>query len=220
MSFQVFDARLKAPFSALVAGPSMSGKTHFVVRLLENWSNLVDTKLDHIVWCYGQKTNILEDLQRKYAGKISLVEGLPEDIEKYLESGKNTLLVLDDSQSDVCESQQVADIFTKKCHHMGVCTVVIFQNLFCEGKHRKTIYRNATYLILFNSPLDHSLAYSLARKIYPNKSSLFLDIFKRATQMPYGYLFIDGTVTSPWASRFRTDIFNKYYQRVFVPVQP
>ena len=220
MSFEVFDARLKAPFTAVVGGPSMCGKTNFVLKLLENWDTMVDKPLDYIIWCYGQKTDVLEDLQQRYRDKITLVEGLPENINEYIRSGLNTLMVLDDSQSDVCESQQVADLFTKKCHHENISTIVIFQNLFCEGKHRKTIYRNASYLILFNSPLDYSLAYSLARKISPNKSKVFLDIFKRATQVPYGYLFIDGRVTSPWASRFRTDIFNNTYQRVFVPVQP
>ena len=220
MSFEVFDARLKTPFSCLTAGPSTCGKTYFVLRLLENWSTLVDKPLDYIVWCYGQKTELLEKLRRQYEGKITLVEGLPEDLTSYIEAGKNTLLVIDDSQSDVCESQAVADLFTKKCHHENINTIIIFQNLFCEGKYRKTIYRNASYLVLFNSPLDYSLAYSLARKIYPKKSSLFLDIFKRATQVPYGYLFIDGRVGSPWASRLRTDIFNKYHQKVFVPMQP
>ena len=139
------------------------------------------------------------------------------DLTGFTKQKQHGVFIFDDSQSDVCDSQEIADLFTKKCHHENISTIVIFQNLFCEGKHRKTIYRNASYLILFNNPLDYTLAYSLARKIYPHKSGIFLDIFKNATRRPYTYLFIDGKVSTPEDARFRTDLFGKNFQRVFVP---
>ena len=62
MSFEVFDACLRTPFSAVVAGPSMCGKTQFVLKLLESWNTLVDSQFDYIVWSYGQKTEALEKI--------------------------------------------------------------------------------------------------------------------------------------------------------------
>ena len=49
MSFEVFDARLRTPFSAVVAGLSMCWKTQFVLKLLESWNTLVDSQFDYIV---------------------------------------------------------------------------------------------------------------------------------------------------------------------------
>ena len=64
MSFEVFDARLRTPFSAVVAGLSMCGKTQFVLKLLESWNTLVDSQFDYIVWSYGQKTEALEKIKK------------------------------------------------------------------------------------------------------------------------------------------------------------
>ena len=178
---------------------------------------MVDAPYDYIVWSYGQKTKALEETKELYGDKITLVEGIPEDLSNFTRQDQHGVFIFDDSQSEICDSQEIADLFTKRCHHENISTIVIFQNLFCEGKHRKTIYRNATYLVLFNNPLDYSLAYSLAKKIYPQKSSIFLEIFKKATQRPYGYLFIDGKLGTPEDARFRTDLFGKHYQRVLVP---
>ena len=218
MSFDVFDARLKSPFSCIIAGPSMSGKTYFVRNLLKNWNILVDKGYDYIVWWYGQKSPVLEILKQQYKDKIKLIEGVPKNLDEYVQTGRRGIFVFDDSQSEICDSQQVSDLFTKKCHHENICTIVIFQNLFCEGKYRKTIYRNSSYLVLFKSPLDNTLAYSLARKIFPHNSNIFLNIFQKATEKAFGYLFIDGKVDSPGDARFRNEIFNKNYQKVFVPL--
>ena len=217
MSFEVFDARLRMPFSPVVASPSMCGKTQFVLKLLESWNILVDSQFDYIVWSYGQKTEALEKIKKLYGDKITLVVGIPDDLTGFTKQKQHGVFIFDDSQSEICDSQEIADLFTKKCHHENISTIVIFQNLFCEGKHRKTIYRNASYLILFNNPLDYTLAYSLARKIYPQRSSIFLDMFKNAMKKPYGYLFIDGKVSTPEDARFRTDLFGKNFQRVLVP---
>ena len=219
MSFHVFDARLKSPFSCIVAGPSMSGKTYFVSNLINNWNVLVDKPYDYIVWWYGQASPFLEKLSQVFKDKITLIQGVPQDLNEYVQPDRVGIFVFDDSQSEICESHQIADLFTKKCHHENICTLVIFQNLFCEGKFRKTIYRNSSYLVLFKSPLDNTLVYSLARKIFPHNSGVFLSIFQRATEKAFGYLFIDGKVDTPADARFRSDIFNKNYQPVFVPVQ-
>lgn len=220
MSFQVYDARLTTPFTMIVAGPSQAGKSSFVINLLSKWENMVNTPLDYIVWCYGQMTKDLEVLKQLYSDKITLVEGVPDDLNKYiLGKEKHGVVIFDDSQGLICDSQEIADLFTKRSHHENVSAIAIFQNLICEGKHRKTIYRNASYLVLFNTPLDYSLAYSTARKIYPHKSSVFLDIYKKATELPYSFLFIDGKVGSLNEARFRTDIFNPKYQKVFIPTQ-
>ena len=136
MSFEVFDARLRTPFSAVVASPSMCGKTQFVLKLLESWNTIVDTPFDYIVWSYGQKTEALEKIKKLYGDKITLVEGIPDDLTGFTKQKQHGVFIFDDSQSDICDSQDIADLFTKKCHHENISTIVIFQNLFCEGKQK------------------------------------------------------------------------------------
>ena len=75
MSFEVFDARLRTPFSAVVAGPSMCRKTQFVLKLLESWNTLVDSQFDYIVWSYGQKTEALEKIKNYMVTKLLLWKG-------------------------------------------------------------------------------------------------------------------------------------------------
>ena len=45
----VFDARIKTPFSMIIAGPSNSGKTSFVCNLLNKSKSLIDSTFDCIL---------------------------------------------------------------------------------------------------------------------------------------------------------------------------
>ena len=104
MSFEVFDARLRTSFSAVVAGPSMCGKTLFVLKLLESWNILVDSQFDYILWSYGQKTEALEKIKKLYGDKITLVEGIPDDLTGFSKQKQHGVFIFDDSQSDICDS--------------------------------------------------------------------------------------------------------------------
>ena len=65
--------------------------------------------------------------------------------------------------------------------------------------------------------LDHFQIHHLAHRIIPGRQRLFIKIFEKPTTQPHGYFFIDGRQTTPAKARFKTDIFNGYFQRVFVP---
>ena len=55
--------RWKHPFPALVAGPSASGKTQFVKRLLESGEDMIDGAPENIIWCYGTYQPALTSIQ-------------------------------------------------------------------------------------------------------------------------------------------------------------
>ena len=57
------DPRWKHPFPALVAGPSASGKTQFVKRLLESGEDMIDGAPENIIWCYGTYQPALTSIQ-------------------------------------------------------------------------------------------------------------------------------------------------------------
>lgn len=214
--FEIFDARLKTPFSMIVAGPSNCGKTTFVYNLLTNQDRVLDKNFDYILWFYGQvpPNNIIEEK----VDNIRIIEGLPDTFNNYIQSHKNGLAVFDDLMSECSNNPLITDFFTKRCHHENVSVILIMQNFFHGGKERINFTKNATYYTVFNSPLDQTLPYSLARNIMPSKSKVFIDIYNEAVDRPHGYLFVDGHQKTPKEARFRTDLFGEI-QRVFIPLK-
>src|SRR5436190_3259663 len=53
LSVLVMSLEWKHPFSAIVAGPSGSGKSHFVIRFVTNLRHMCDTEFKNIFWHYG-----------------------------------------------------------------------------------------------------------------------------------------------------------------------
>jgi hypothetical protein len=54
LSFRIMDVRLKHPFTCTMAGPTCSGKTWFVFRLITNANRVVDPPPKKVVYCYGE----------------------------------------------------------------------------------------------------------------------------------------------------------------------
>ena len=209
-----FDARLKHPFCLLVCGSSMTGKTTFVLNLIDKSEELINPKPNKIIWFYGAETKATSKL-RDY--DITTVRGIPDSFEKYLSSEKsNHLLVIDDLMTESVNNKKVTELITRQCHHRNASVILLLQDFFYEGTQRKTFLRNAHYLVLFPSPLDMSYIYGIANKIMPGKVKTFLNIFQTATREPYSYLFLDGKPETPPEARLRGDIF-KPYQKVFIP---
>ena len=218
MNFEKFDARIIHPFTLIVSGGSGVGKSEWVLQLLDKRDNLLNTSIEYILWCYGQQTKRLQYISEKYKDKVTLIEGIPDNFETYINSSRAGLVVFDDLMQEAVSSKVMSELFTKQSHHLNLSVVLVLQNIYAEGKVRKTLYRNAHYLVLFKTPLDYSIVYSLAQKINPKKSQRFLNMFKRATSEPYGYLFIDGKAHTPDKIRFRYDIFHPLFQRVLEPL--
>ncbi|GFY78924.1 uncharacterized protein TNIN_96301 [Trichonephila inaurata madagascariensis] len=65
---------LKHPFSMMICGPSNSGKTFFVRRILE--TKLIKPFPNKIIWCYGIYQKLFEKMS-----DIEFHEGIPSDVE-------------------------------------------------------------------------------------------------------------------------------------------
>jgi len=76
---------------------------------------------------------------------------------------------------------------------------------------------NAHYMVLFKNPRDASQFASLARQMYPTKSSFAVEAYKDATREPYSYLFVDLRPEQDEDLRLRTNIFPAETGYVYVP---
>lgn len=216
-SLVTFDARLKVPFTCIVAGAPLSGKTRFVQRLLEERSRLIDHTFDEVVWFYGQETDFVRRIDdRLYTLPIRTVRGLPDDFEDYMDPNKKLLFVIDDLMQNAVDSTAVTDLFCNKVQHAKVSVILLIQNLFYHGRERTTLVRCAHYLTVFRNPMDNSIPLYLAQKLMPLNKALFMRMFDEATSKPHGYLFCDGKQDTPNQARFRTDLFDGGIQRAYV----
>ena len=214
--FTKFDARLQTPFSLIIAGPSSCGKTSFVINLLKNNRRVVSNPFDYILWFYGESFPRDEYFQNQ---PITFHQGLPDSFDSLINPSKRGLAIFDDLMAECGNSKLITEFFTKRTHHENVSVIFITQNLYSEGKERKNFAKNATYLCVFNSPLDQTVGFSLARSLMPHNHRCFVNIFSHAVTKAHGYLFIDGHQESPKAAMFRSDMFGDV-QHVYIPLKP
>lgn len=214
MAGVIFDGRFKTPFNLIIAGPSQSGKSTFVFNLLKHADNLIDSPFDYVVVFSGSKENMFHELDTFFpSNTITHIQGLPKDIDKYILPNRTGLFILDDLQRQASSEDTVGDIFTKRGHHENLSVCLILQNLFHEGRERRTCMRSCHYMVLFHNPLDHSISYTIAHRLDPSKKKSLVHLIT-TVQQAYRYILIDGKQDTPHQARFRSDIFSGF-QRCF-----
>ena len=137
------------------------------------------------------------------------INGFPEDLLARLEqtSDRGSLCIFDDVMNEVSSNSVVSKLFTRGRSHLGCSLVLMLQNIFPKGTQSRTISINAQYQVLFRNPRDSLQISIFVRQLYPHNSKDFLEICKRATQRPYGYLFCCFTQSCPDEIRYHTNIF-------------
>jgi hypothetical protein len=145
-------------------GPTCSGKTQFVFRLIRHANQLIDPPPEKIVYCYGE-------FQQSFAAfpQVKFYEGLPNlpDVSRF--DGKFRIsLIIDDLMNEA--NKDVCNLFTKLFHDRSVSVVFITQNLFHRSRHIRTINLNTHYLVLFKNPRDGNQVAMLAWQMNPSKS--------------------------------------------------
>ena len=197
------DFRLHCDRTLCIAGPSQSGKTSFVLKLLDHRDEFFKCDINRIVWCYGiyqPKLNAL--LQSKgYILHQNIID--VSNIQPY------DIVVLDDLFQESKNSQDVTAMFTRAAHHKPCFIIFIMQNLFPPGKESRTRSLNTHYYVILKNPRDKSQIEFLARQILPRNSKALISVFEAATEKPHSYLFLDLTQECPDQYRFRSNIFDK-----------
>lgn len=196
------EIRLKHPFTCLVAGPTKAGKTTFVTQLIQHRNTMITVPPEKIWWCYSEYQPAYDKLKND----VTFVKGLV-DISLIRElSPTPQLLILDDLMTELTNDTNLVELFTRGCHHMQVSVIHIVQNIFYKGLRTSRI--NTDYIILMKNPADKLQVQTLAKQLYPNNGRYFSEAYKDATQLPYSYLLVDLTQTSPDEIRLRGSIFS------------
>jgi len=203
------DLRWKHPFTAIVAGPSGSGKSHFVMKFIASIDEMCDAEFENIFWHYSEWQPGYNNLKN-----ITFKEGIPDMSD--FDGSRSNLIIIDDLMRE--SDGRVVDLFTKGCHHRNISVFYITQNLFHQGKGARDISLNAHYIVCFKNPRDRAQIRHLAQQVFPENSKFIQESYSDATAKPHGYLVLDMKQSTPDEIRFRADIFpDDVYNYVYVP---
>lgn len=166
------------PATILIAGPTMSGKTQFLSRVIA--SRFIHPSPERIVIVYNEWQPAYEKLKKHFP--IEFVRGpiTPELYESF-NADQNNLLVMDDQMLSATKSDELSKLFVQGAHHRNLSIIFIVQNIFDHGKAMRTTSINSNYIVLFKNPRDKLQPAMLARQIFPAKSKSFVAAYSDAT---------------------------------------
>lgn len=208
--FQSIDLSMKHPFefrhptTAIIAGPTMSGKTQFLVKCLKE--GLFEPNPTRIIWVYGE-WQIAYDEIRAYFPHIEFETDMTEELYETITQEQNNLVILDDKMGDAGSSKTLADLFTKGAHHRNMTVVFVVQNMFHQGDAMRTVSLNSHYMVLFKNSRDKAQVRCLSSQMYPGDNKFLVAAYEDATRDRYGYLVLDLHPDTMEEMRVRTGIF-------------
>ena len=202
---------LNSPSTAIISGPTGSGKSTFIFKIIENISVMFSEKVHEICYFYTVWQSLFDSFQNE---NISFIKGLPnEEIIQQISDSNHNLLILDDMQMIALNSSFIANLFSRESHHRNLSVFLVLQNFFHQGKYGRDISLNSHYLILFKNKRDKNIIKILGSQISLGKE--LENVYVDATNEPYGYIMIDLTPSGDSTYMLRSHIFPDEYLIVY-----
>lgn len=184
------DVRLKSPFTAVVAGPTGSGKTETLFNMIRYRNKVCTEPPAEVLYCYGAWQSKFEQL----ADDVTFIEGSLNVERDVPDDGKPRWMILDDLMEESSGKNSTNNLYTKHSHHRNISVFFVVQNLF--KKENRTLSLNTHYLFLFKNPRDKQIVDSLARQAFPGKVAAVREAYNLATKEAYSFLLIDMKQTT------------------------
>ena len=190
----VDDFHVKTPSLVYLTGASYSGKTEFILKLIQNHSRLFVPNVQRIVFVYAEnQPKLFERIKQAYAD-TEFVNGLYELQRKIQFSATvPTLLVLDDIAHESSSSEYILQLAVRESHHKAITVLYVQHNLFQQNRFSKTISLQSKYVVLFKNPRDVNQYKYLGNQIFgPGGGKLLVRVFRDiSTERSFQYLIID-----------------------------
>ena len=201
--------QFKTPFTMVVTGGTMSGKSYFVHQILKNGDKMFvdrksgsDTKPKHVYIHYGIEQAADHAALAKTIGEddVSFKEGFPtdEDVKEMKEnSGEGHQLLIMDDLADILSNksrgkQMLQSLFSKVAHHVNISVIFITQNLYMDGLLRQ-VTSNAVYVVFVKSPKTSHELKVYSKQTYGNTA--LADIFEQyLSAIKHSYLLVEPAV--------------------------
>jgi len=215
MEIEGHSLKLLHPFSLIISGVSQSGKSEFVKKLLTHDAQLIEPCPSRIIVSYTENQPAYDDMA-KHNNRIEFRQGLDFDMSEF--SNKHpTLLIIDDQMKDVLTNEKIQTLFTRGIHHNSVSVILLTQNLYPQGKFGRDIRLNCHYMVIMRSPTFASQIQYLGKQLFPHNTNFLSDAYKRATEQPYSYLFLNLHPLCNDRTRVLQGIFSDEPKYVYIP---
>lgn len=199
MENNTLDINLAFPFSMVVTGPSMSGKTTFVLELLRRRNEILAEPVEKVFYYYTEYQPVFNNHK-----DIIFINSI-EDLEAMV--CNNCIVVYDDCMESLegTLNKYIKKVFTRQVHHANRGVIILLQNAFC--KNLVSISRNATYLVLGSFPYDKLIISNIARRVSPGNIAFIIDAYNKVTREGYGFLIFDFARKTPDRYKIRSSFF-------------
>jgi len=207
-----FDCTLKHPFNMLVSGPSKSGKTTFVSKLLKVGHDMFNNYPERVILYYATDQPVYQELYE--SGLIHKMFNFKDSAHNYNEiheevapfkDGNGSLVIFDDTLTDIKSGFE--KIFQVLGHHTKCSLIYITQNLFYNNNTFRNLSLQVDYMVLMRNQRNFNQIRSLSNQLCPNNPNYVLNSYNEATKTPFSYLMIDCSANSPNELRLRSHIF-------------
>lgn len=178
---KTYECEISTPFRMVLAGPTGSGKTQLVRKLLKR-PELFYPKFPKTVNYFfnGNDPPFQDETIRFYNRKPTM-----EDMDF------NTVIIVDDWMNQIQKHDDLSSLFTVHSRHNNVSVFLMVQNFF--HPHIRTLTLNASHIVLFKNPRDTLSIQNIARQMFPKRTNYLVSAYADATTRPHGYLVINTT---------------------------
>ena len=209
---------LQHPFTMLICGPSKSGKSSFVLKLIELWEKIFEKPRGPVYYFYKIWADAYDEM-RENGLVTEFIQGpcTSEWMEANIDRNSNATCIIDDQAGDM--NKDIETIFTVTSHHMKTNVVFISQTTFSKNPSMRTVSQNCTYLVLMKNVRDLTVIRYLAQQVNPSNPKMIIDAYQQATKEPYTHFLFDFNQNTPNYLRYRSNILpvnDSQFQAVYM----
>jgi hypothetical protein len=207
------------PSTTVVAGPSNSGKTTLISRILEHKNHLFTCSTLKTVLFYNQS----QEIYRKWSG-AGLIDysqkGIPrltdfEAIAKFYSNSEGAVIIVDDLGAQVLANLDFFEhIFVVLSHHLKLSVFLVVHNLFEKGLRKISL--NTNRFVITANHRDQSQIGYLSRQAFPGSKNFLTSVYNHIlSSVPNGYLILDFSQNRNKYLRISTQWFSNDNIMVF-----
>ena len=140
---------LQHPFTLMAIGPTFSGKSCWVNRLLIHAKTMINPPPERIIWRFKRCRQPLFSEMQSTTKNIIFMQDLPENLndDSFTDTRYPSIIVIDDLMivRDATNSKDVCELFVEGSRHRNISVACILQNGFSKGKENRTMSINTQH---------------------------------------------------------------------------